>query len=233
MKRLNQAPLAVLLLVAAAAAQAQGAKGQSMEERLRAELRNVTAQLQQARGELAQLQTAPVAAKPVAAAPASDKLKQELARSQAQLAHERAERARLAEEQGRSAVAAQEAAASLKQYRQANDTLAGAGKNGAVERQRLDAEITAQRATLARCESQNAQLYAAGKDILAAYAALDLVDVMRARQPFAAQSRVRLDDIAQQYGDRLYQGRFDARAASAPAPASAPASAPATAPAAN
>lgn len=85
-------PILLLNLLAASTAQAQGQKGQSMEERLRAELRNVTAQLQQTRGELELLKAkgAPATKVVPAAAPASDGLKRELARSQSQLAQERA-----------------------------------------------------------------------------------------------------------------------------------------------
>lgn len=222
----NKTRLPVLLmLLAGGAAQAQGQKGQSMEERLRAELRNVTAQLQQTRGELEMLKAKGVPAAKAApmAAPASDGLKKELARSQSQLAQERAQRERLAAEQQRSAAAAQEAAANLAQYRQAGERLAATGKQIEAERARLDGEVAAQRSALARCESKNTQLYAAGQDILRAYEGLDVLDVMKARQPFAAQSRVKLEQIAQQYGDQLYQGRFDARQTSdtpaAPAPA--------------
>lgn len=222
----NKTRLPVLLLMLlAGAAQAQGQKGQSMEERLRAELRNVTAQLQQTRGELEMLKAkgAPVATAAPVAAPASDGLKKELARSQSQLAQERAQREKLAAEQQRGAAAAQEAAASLAQLRQASEQLAATGKQLAAERARLDGEVTAQRGALARCESKNAQLYATGQDILQAYESLNVLDVMKARQPFAAQSRVKLEQIAQQYGDQLYQGRFDARQTSdtpaAPAPA--------------
>ena len=222
----NKTRLPVLLLMLlAGAAQAQGQKGQSMEERLRAELRNVTAQLQQTRGELELLKAkgAPVATAAPVAAPASDGLKKELARSQSQLAQERAQREKLAAEQQRGAAAAQEAAASLAQLRQASEQLAATGKQLAAERARLDGEVTAQRGALARCESKNAQLYATGQDILQAYESLNVLDVMKARQPFAAQSRVKLEQIAQQYGDQLYQGRFDARQTSdtpaAPAPA--------------
>jgi len=219
-------PLLLLSLLAAGTAQAQGQKGQSMEERLRAELRNVTAQLQQTRGELELLKAKGVpAAKaaPVAAAPASDGLKKELARSQSQLAQERAQREKLGEQQQRSTAAAQEAAASLAQYRQASEQLAATGKQLEAERARLDGEVVAQRGALARCESKNAQLYAAGQEILQAYEGLDVLGVMRARQPFAAQSRVKLEQIAQQYGDQLYQGRFDARQTETPAaPAPAP-----------
>lgn len=219
-------PLLLLSLLAAGTAQAQGQKGQSMEERLRAELRNVTAQLQQTRGELDVLKAkgAPAAkAVPAAAAPARDGLKKELARSQSQLAQERAQREKLAAEQQRGAAAAQEATASLAQYRQASERLAATGKQIEAERARLDAEVASQRGALARCESKNAQLYAAGQDILQAYEGLDVLDVMQARQPFAAQSRVKLEQIAQQYGDQLYQGRFDARQTETPAtPAPAP-----------
>ena len=214
-------PLLLLSLLAAGTAQAQAQKGQSMEERLRAELRNVTAQLQQTRGELEMLKAkgAPVAkAVPAAAEPASDGLKKELARSQSQLAQERAQREKLGEQQQRSTAAAQEAAASLAQYRQASEQLTATGKRLEAERARLDGEVTAQRGALARCESKNAQLYAAGQDILQAYEGLGVLDVMKARQPFAAQSRVKLEQIAQQYGDQLYQGRFDARQTEAPAP---------------
>ena len=212
-------PLLLLSLLAAGTAQAQ--KGQSMEERLRAELRNVTAQLQQTRGELEMLKAKGVpAAKaaPAAVEPASDGLKKELARSQSQLAQERAQREKLSEQQQRSTAAAQEAAASLAQYRQASEKLTATGKQLEAERARLDGEVTAQRGALARCESKNAQLYAAGQDILQAYEGLGVLDVMKARQPFAAQSRVKLEQIAQQYGDQLYQGRFDARQTETPAP---------------
>jgi chromosome segregation ATPase len=219
-------PVLLLMLLAGGAAQAQGQKGQSMEERLRAELRNVTAQLQQTRGELEALKAKgvpAVKAAPAAAAPASDGLKKELARSQSQLAQERAQRERLAAEQQRSAAAAQEATANLAQYRQAGEQLAATGKQIEAERARLDGEVAAQRGALARCESKNAQLYATGQDILQAYESLDVLDVMKARQPFAAQSRVKLEQIAQQYGDQLYQGRFDARQTETPAaPAPAP-----------
>ena len=215
-------PLLLLSLLAASTAQAQ--KGQSMEERLRAELRNVTAQLQQTRGELELLKAkgAP-AAKASPAAPASEGLKKELARSQSQLAQERAQREKLGEQQQRSATAAQEAAANLAQLRQASEQLAATGKQIEAERARLDGEVASQRGALARCESKNAQLYAAGQEILQAYEGLNVLDVMQARQPFAAQSRVKLEQIAQQYGDQLYQGRFDARQTETPAaPAAAP-----------
>ena len=219
-------PLLLLSLLAASTAQAQ--KGQSMEERLRAELRNVTAQLQQTRGELELLKAraAPAVKAAPAAAPASDALKKDLARSQSQLAQERAQREQLTQERQRGAAAAQELSANLAQYRQASEQLTATGKQLEAERARLDGEVTAQRGALARCESKNAQLYATGQEILQAYEGLDVLGVMKARQPFAAQSRVKLEQIAQQYGDQLYQGRFDARQTDAAATPATPAPAP-------
>ena len=214
--------LPLLLLTAGTTAHAQAPKPSSMEERLRAELRNVTAQLQQARGELEQLKAAP-AVKAAAPAPASVGLQQELARSQSQLAEARAQRTAMVEEQRRSAAAAQAATTSAEQYRLAGDRLARAASQAATERLRLDQELAAQRATLAQCADKNAALYATAKDILHAYETLDVLDVVRSRQPFAAQSRVKLEQVAQQYGDQLYQGVFDPRA---PATTAAPAAAP-------
>lgn len=216
--------LSLLLLTAGTTAHAQAPKPSSMEERLRAELRNVTAQLQQARGELEQLKAAP-AVKAAAPAPAraSVGLQQELARSQSQLAEARAQRTAMVEEQRRSAAAAQAATTSAEQYRLAGDRLARGASQAATERLRLNQELAAQRATLAQCADKNAALYATAKDILHAYETLDVLDVVRSRQPFAAQSRVKLEQVAQQYGDQLYQGVFDPRA---PATTAASAAAP-------
>jgi hypothetical protein len=38
-------------------------------------------------------------------------------------------------------------------------------------------------------------------------------DLISARQPFAAKARVRLDNAAQAFGDKLYDQRFDPRQA--------------------
>ena len=68
-----------------------------------------------------------------------------------------------------------------------------------------------------------------GQEVLRAYETMDMGSVFAARQPFAAQSRVKFEQIAQQYGDKLYEGRFDARAVNAPKPAEAAATPPAAA----
>lgn len=193
---------AVLVLLASGAAHAQN---QSMEERLRAQLRITTTQLQQAQNELA-------AFKGGAAAPSTpgdiDKVKKDLASSQAA---ERQAREKLSGVKQQNQEALDKANAQITQYRGAYDELLKLARAADAERQRLAGEASLKTLAVTQCEAKNGQLYAVGQEILNAYETLDLATVISARQPFAAQSRIKLDQIAQQYGDKLYESRFDAR----------------------
>ncbi|WP_316149058.1 hypothetical protein [Cupriavidus sp. BIC8F] len=222
---------AVALLLALAAGAAHAQQGQSMEERLRNQLRITTTQLQQAQNELAALKAGQ---SPRGGAGGGDAgtLRKELDAARAQLAAERDARDKLAgsarQAQQHSQAVAEKAGSQIAQYRGAYDELLRMARGLEAERQRLAAEATARQTVLSRCEAANAQLYAAGQDILRAYETVDLGTVLAARQPFAAQSRVRYEQIAQEYGDKLYQGRFDARStgeAAAPQADAAPAKA--------
>lgn len=204
---------AVLLLAAVGGVQAQQA--QSMEERLRAQLRITTSQLQQAQNELAALK----AGQGPAAAPAkADELaamKEELSRAKAQLAAERESRQKARDDsvqlKEQAEAALEKAGAQVAQYRNAYDELLKMARASEAERQRLASETSTQRTAIGQCEAKNAQLYAVGKEILQAYETMDVGTVLSARQPFAGAARVRLDEAAQQFGDKLYEGRFDAR----------------------
>ncbi|RQO33522.1 hypothetical protein DBR37_15115 [Herminiimonas sp. KBW02] len=193
---------AIVVMLASAAAQAQN---QSMEERLRAQLRITTTQLQQAQNELA-------AFKGGAAAPSTpadiEKVKKDLSNSQAA---ERKAREQLSGVKQQNQAALDKAHAQIAQYRGAYDELLKLARASEAERQRLALDTSTQARAVSQCEAKNAQLYAVGQEILQAYESVDMATVMSARQPFAAQSRVKLDQIAQQYGDKLYEGRFDAR----------------------
>ncbi len=223
---------ALALLGLAGSVLAQGAAGaQSMEERLRAQLRITTAQLQQAQNELAALKAGrPAAAAPAAPAAELEALRKDLARAQSQLAGERQARehasAGVAQLRQQAQAAAEKSSGQVAQFRSAYEELLRTARASEAERQRLVAETGTQRTALTQCEAKNAQLHAVGQEVLRAYETLDMGSVFAARQPFAAQSRVKFEQIAQQYGDRLYEGRFDARAVNAPKPAEA-ASAPA------
>ncbi len=238
-KHLSALVLAVLAATAGVA-HAQQAQGQSMEERLRAQLRVTTSQLQQAQNELAALKAGqPAGTGAAAAAPAPaelEALKKELAQSQAQLSAERQARGQAAagtEQLRQQAQAANEkAAAQVAQYRGAYDELLKMARAAETDRQRLAGEAALQRTALTQCEAKNKQLYAVGQEILRAYETVDLGSVLASRQPFAAQSRVKFEQIAQQYGDKLYGSKFDVRAVNAPAAAAATPAAPAATPAA-
>ena len=216
--------LGAVLSVGSAAALAQPA--QSMEERLRAQLRITTTQLQQAQNELAVLKAGTMPVKPAAAAapaaPAADvaELRQALARAQSQLSAERQGRVQAGESsqqlRAQAQAATDKASAQVGQYRNAYDELLKIARASEAERQRLGADAALQRTAVAQCEARNTQLYAVGQEILRAYETVDLGSVLASRQPFAAQSRVKYEQIAQQYGDKLYEGRFDARSASVP-----------------
>ncbi|RTQ34869.1 hypothetical protein EJP69_10735 [Variovorax gossypii] len=211
--------------------------GQTMEERLRAQLRATTTQLQQVQNELAALKAGqqPAMAQAAPAKPELDVLKKELSQTQAQLAAER--QAREAASAGsqqlrqQAQAASDKATAQVAQYRNAYDELLKMARTSEAERQRLATEAATHRTAITQCEAKNAQLYAVGQEILGAYETMDVGTVLASRQPFAAQSRVKYEQIAQQYGDRLYESKFDVRAVAAPAPA--PAAAAASAPAAG
>ncbi|MGJ7524773.1 hypothetical protein [Variovorax sp. GB1P17] len=225
--------LATLAATAGVTHAQQQQQGQSMEERLRAQLRVTTTQLQQAQNELAALKAGQPAGTPAAggsgaAAPAKsdvEALKKELAQSQSQLAAERQARSQASagsqQLRQQAQATSEKATAQVAQYRGAYDDLLKMARASESERQRLATEAATHRTAMTQCEAKNTQLYAVGQEILRAYETVDLGSVLASRQPFAAQSRVKFEQIAQQYGDKLYEGKFDARAVNAPAPAAA------------
>jgi colicin import membrane protein len=216
--------LAALMLLAGAAAQAgaqtpQGpGTGQSMEERLRNQLRITTTQLQDAQNELAALKAgkggAGSSAPGAPAAPADvESLKKELAQSQAQLAEERRRRGKSEATEAALKQASDQAA----QYKASYDQLLKLARTSESERQRLSADANFKQQAMAQCEAKNAALYAQGQEILHAYETVDFGTVLKLREPFATKSRVKYEQIAQEYGDKLYEGRFDERGVAAPA----------------
>jgi colicin import membrane protein len=230
--------LAALVVLAGvsvqAGAQAQPQpQGQSMEERLRNQLRITTTQLQDAQNELAALKAGrpaagASAAAGAAAAPAdTESLKKDLARAQAQLADERRQRTK--SDAGEAAL--KQASGQATQYKNAYDQLLKLARTSEAERQRLSSEASFKQDAIAQCEAKNVKLYAQGQEILHAYETVDFGTLLSSREPFATKSRVKYEQIAQEYGDKLYEGKFDERSVSVPAPAT-PAAAATAAPAA-
>lgn len=221
--KLSRCLVAVLMAALSVPALAQEA---SMEERLRSQLRLVTGQLQQAQNELVQLKASGARADTGGSsalggsAPEAEDIPKSLSSSRSQLARERSARQRAEAELATLREQAQEAATQSQarelQVREAHQQLLRLANASEAARKRLADDAATQAAVVQQCEAKNTQLYAVGQEVLRAYETVDMSTVMSARQPFAAKSRVKYEDIAQQYGDRLYEGRFDARAVTAP-----------------
>lgn len=191
------------------------AQAQSMEERLRTELRSVTQQLQQLQSERAQLNAAKSTAEAQrdAAQKEIEQLRGQSKQLQQKLEAAQTEAGKLDQvrEAAREQVAASQAHAA--QVRGAYDELLGMARASEARRNSLETALKASEGLLTMCESKNADMYAAGKELLAAYESFGTGDMLKIRQPFAGKARVLFDEQAQAYGDKLYDAQFirDAR----------------------
>jgi len=200
--KLTLPPFALLLLLVMAGSVA--AQPASLESRLRDQLRQMQGQLQDMQGQQAQLQSRNAALE----------AERDAAKKDAEAA-----RAELANSKGRSSGDAQALAAersrqqalqaTADRYKKDYDQSATAARATEAERSRLAGQLEQATAKLDTCAAKNIQLYDVGKEILDAYEHIDMGQVMSARQPFAASSRVRLENAAQAFGDKLYEQRFD------------------------
>jgi colicin import membrane protein len=221
--------LTIFVLVSATLNSTALAQEASMEDRLRGQLRAVTEQLQQAQNELAQLKSvaasAPKETEKPAAVANSKPLRDELSRAHAQLVRERELRERelrdsresgFAAGQHQARLAAEKSAAQLMQLRGAYDELLKLARASEADRQVLAKDVALKKTAVSQCEDKNHQLYDIGLEVLQAYEKVDVNTIWSMRQPFAAQSRVKYETVAQEYGDKLYQGKFDARTVNLP-----------------
>ncbi|MBM7333298.1 MAG: DNA repair protein [Alcanivorax sp.] len=176
--------------------------GQSLEERLRAELRNNRQELQMLRSQQAQWEARAARAEAERRA-AEEKLaamQAHLSDSEKKLAAQRrASAGRLAESRERN-----------QQVRDAYDQLLGMARDKEVERRQLARRVTEQAQALETCAARNGELYRAGREILDAYESLGAGGLFKLRQPLAASARVEFEEGAQAYGDRLYNNQVDA-----------------------
>ena len=80
----------------------------------------------------------------------------------------------------------------------------------------LQTQLDEARQAIGTCSARNQRLYEVSQEILSAYEHVDMGTVIGARQPFAAAARVKLENAAQAYGDKLYEQRFVAPAGQQP-----------------
>lgn len=202
------------------------ASAQSIEDRLRTQLRSTTQDLRQLQDTQAQLQ-----ADKTAAEQQRDKALADLKQAQTELAAAKGKSgAEVAAERALSSEKASHAqdTQQLQTLRTAYQNLLATSRSHDADRTQAQTELKARDAQLQRCEAQNAQLDQVGHEILNAYEHVGFGTLFNSREPFAQSARVKYDEIAQRYGDALHAGRFDPAAAPVAA-ASDPAAAAASA----
>lgn len=186
-----------------------GAHGEGLEERLRAQLRSTTAQLQALQSEQAQASAARQAAENQARE-AQAQIKQLTAQlNKAQALNEQlAERQDSLQRQAQAQVVASHE--QVGKFKKAYDELLTLARGKEAERARLEAHLAERDTQVQQCSVKNQQMYEVAQSLLRAYESIDVADVMTIRQPFAAKARVRFEELAQGFGDDLYKHRFDA-----------------------
>ncbi|MBR7197628.1 DNA repair protein [Pseudomonas sp. 14A] len=188
---------------------ATGANGEGMEERLRTQLRSTTQQLQALQSQQAQASAAQLAAQNEAKA-AQAQIKQltaELAKAKG-LAEQLAGQQQSLHSQAQAQVAA--SAEQTGKFKKAYDELLVLARGKEAERTKLQAQLAERDTQVQQCSAKNQQMYGVAKQILTAYENIDVAEVMKIRQPFAASARVKFEELAQGFGDELYKTQFDA-----------------------
>lgn len=201
-----------------------GAHAQSIEDKLRSQLRTTTQTLRQLQDNQAQLH--------------ADKTTAEQQRDQA-LAQLKDAQTKLAAASGKSAgdAAAERALAAeksshaqdarqLEKYKASYEELQTASRARDAQRTQWQNESKLRDAQLLQCQAKNADLYRVGHEILDAYEHAGLGTFLASRQPFAQRARVKYDELEQRYGDALYSAKYDpaARGIGATAAVASPAS---------
>ncbi|HEX3667320.1 MAG TPA: hypothetical protein VHU23_19010 [Rhizomicrobium sp.] len=199
--------IGVLAIIAAARLFAAPSYAQSLEDRLRDQLRAQMNQVQQLQDQQASLQAAKAAAEKE-----RDELKAQLAAAKAQLAHASRGTADVRKE---AALAAQ-----VTQYKDAATQASGTVQQAQADRDKAQESLDELQKKLGVCEDKNAKLLKTGNDILDAYQKFDMGDAIGANEPFIGIKRVELENEAQGFDDRLHEGKYDPNAKQ-PAAASA------------
>lgn len=217
-----------LLALAGLLAFAAPVQAQSLEDRLRSQLVATTSELHQAQTTQASLQ-----ADKDAADKARDTLKGRLATVEAQLRAAR-QTPRVTQQ------ATDQQAQQLQQATQAKDHAEAQLSDTQADLARLNRELatlkderdhlnaTAQTgvASLTACKTKNAQAISVAKDILAAYDHASLVGVAVRKEPFTGLKRVQIEQLEQDFGDRIYDSRLDTQPHAKPSTSTPPATAP-------
>lgn len=184
-----------------------GLHAQTLEQQLRSQLADARSQLQDLQGQQAQWQLE------------KSKLEQERdgARKEADAAKAQLGKRSSAPAQDTAALSAERTAREQAEteVQRLQKALADANAKAHAQEQHgtdLSTQLGETQAQVATCTARNQQLYQIGNEILDAYSHMSVGRVLASREPFAASERVKLENAAQAYGDKLYEQRFDPRA---------------------
>lgn len=169
------------------------AHAQSIEERLRDQLRATVNQLHQLQDDGAALQ-----AQKAQAEQERDQLKAELAAAKAEAARSRSNGAQTRELEGE-----------VSKYKDAVAEATTSAQKAQADQTKLQADLTDAKALFGACEEKNAALLKTGNDILDSFQNFDVGDALGANEPFIRIKRVDLENAAQDYDDKLRSGKFD------------------------
>ena len=100
--------------------------------------------------------------------------------------------------------------AQLGKFKGAYDELLVLARTKESERAKLAGALAQRDEQVKSCVAKNREMYQAGKDILNAYERVSTGDMMAMRQPFARSARVKFEEQAQEYGDKLYDAQVPA-----------------------
>ena len=89
-----------------------------------------------------------------------------------------------------------------------NDVVKIAREREALRAKAVSKAVLAER-RLAERERQNLELYVTGREILDRLAGISLGTALTAREPFVGTTRVKLQNLVQDYGDRLQDNKYN------------------------
>lgn len=212
---MNRSLLALSLLAGllgfAASASAAEDPAAAAEARLRENLRATTLQLRTAQNDLGSAQSARDAL-----AAEKKTLEADLEKLRKQLAADRAETDKaIAALKAAAAEQSAELAATRAELAKTRESLAKVvdyAKKTETERNDLSSRLTQSETRADDYHSRNVALYKLGNEILERYAKFSLGDALGAREPFIGTSRVKLENLIQDYDDRLRAQRAPAAA---------------------
>lgn len=107
------------------------------------------------------------------------------------------------------------AAETLEKWKAAYQEAANMARAKAAEAAQLAGQNTALAQRAEACDAKNMALYKVGSEILDKYAAMDVADALAAKEPFLGFKRVELQNLVQDYQDKLLDQKMPAQKVSA------------------